>query len=288
MLAFIGDTRAARVLFQCLQPPRARIAANCCCRARLAHRAAAAAARASSGLIRFFIHSTLLRFGLGRCLLSPRMQRCESCFREALVHLLPAGYTNPQAIMSSLSTLKLITSCAVLVTASSAFSHVTLEQQQVETNTFYKAVLRVGHGCDGLPTTALRVQLPTGFQGAKPMPKAGWTIQSKTEKLATPYDNHGKPVTEDVTEITWAVTSAASALPDGHYDEFILLGRAAVPVGAAWFKVTQLCQEGSKTGSNPWTEVPTTGSSTRGLKFPAALLNVTAPAHSGHGTAHKH
>lgn len=182
------------------------------------------------------------------------------------------------------NTLKFIALCAGFMPAISAFSHVTLEQQQVEAGSIYKAVLRIGHGCDGLPTTALRVQLPAGFQGAKPMPKQGWSVQSKIEKLATPYDNHGKPITQDVTEITWTATSPAVALPDSHYDEFVLRGRAAMPAGAAWFKVTQLCQDGSKTGSNAWTEIPapntSTGTSTRGLKYPAALLNVIAPSSS--------
>ena len=180
--------------------------------------------------------------------------------------------------MSFSNTLKFIALCVGFMPAIPAFSHVTLEQQQVETGTTYKAVLRVGHGCEGLPTMALRVQMPSGFQGAKPMPKAGWTIQAKTEKLATPYDNYGKQITEDITEITWAVKSPEFALKDSEYDEFILRGRAAMPVGAAWFKVTQLCAEGSKTSSNPWTEIPTSGISTRGLKYPAALLNVVAPA----------
>ena len=180
--------------------------------------------------------------------------------------------------MQSSFTLKFIAFCAVFLPVTHAFSHVTLEQQQVESGVTYKAVLRVGHGCEGLPTTAVRVQLPSGFQGAKPMPKTGWVLQSKVEKLATPYDNHGKQITEDVTEITWTVKSPEVALKDSEYDEFILRGRAAMPAGAAWFKVTQLCQEGNKTGSNPWTEIPTSGTSTRGLKYPAALLNVIAPA----------
>ena len=186
--------------------------------------------------------------------------------------------------MSRLNTIKFIALCAGLMPAITAFSHVTLEQTQVETGSYYKAVLRVGHGCEGLPTTALRVQIPAGFQGAKPMPKIGWTLETKREKLATPYDNHGTAVTEDVTEITWTASSPAAALQDSHYDEFILRGRATMPAGAAWFKVTQLCAEGSKTGSNPWTEIPATGTnmgtSTRGLKYPAALLNVVAPIHA--------
>jgi periplasmic copper chaperone A len=183
-------------------------------------------------------------------------------------------------IMHSPFTLKFIALCAGLMPAMQAFSHITLEQPQVETGANYKAVLRVGHGCEGLPTTALRVQLPAGFQGAKPMPKPGWALQTTVSKLAVPYDNHGKQITEDVSEITWTAQSPLAALPDSQYDEFILRGRAAMPAGAAWFKVTQLCQEGSKTGSNPWTEIPAQGTSTRGIKYPAALLNVVSPATS--------
>lgn len=173
---------------------------------------------------------------------------------------------------------KFFIALALSVAVSTASAHITLEQQQVASGAAYKAVLRVGHGCEGLPTTAVRVQLPSGFQGAKPMPKAGWAVASKTDKLATPYDNHGKQITEDVTEITWTVKSPEFALKDSEYDEFILRGRAAMPAGAAWLKVTQLCKDGAKEGSNPWTEIPAQGISTRGLKYPAALLNVTAPA----------
>jgi uncharacterized protein YcnI len=120
-------------------------------------------------------------------------------------------------IMHSPFTLKFIALYAGLITVTSAFSHVTLEQSQVETGAHYKAVLRVGHGCEGLPTTALRVQLPAGFQGAKPMPKHGWTVQSTVTKLTAPYDNHGKQITEGVTEITWTAQSPAAALPDSYY-----------------------------------------------------------------------
>ena len=186
--------------------------------------------------------------------------------------------------MSRLKTLKFIALSAGLMPAITAFSHVTLEQAQAETGSYYKAVLRVGHGCEGLPTTTLRVQLPAGFQGTKPMPKAGWTLQTKQDKLDKPYDNHGTQVTQDTTEITWTASSTAAALPDSQYDEFILRGRAAMPAGAAWFKVTQLCEGGGKTSSNSWTEIPTQGTSTRGLKYPAALLNVIAPTAPSAGT----
>lgn len=175
-------------------------------------------------------------------------------------------------------TSKLIAVCAVLTAATSTFAHVTLEQPQAETNSYTKATLRVGHGCEGLPTAVLRVQIPSGFQGSKPMPKQGWTLATVRSKLATPYDNHGTPVTEDVSEITWTANSREAYLADAHYDEFALRGKTPDAAGPLWFKVTQLCKEGDKTGRTAWDEVPAADTSTKDLKYPAALLNVIAPA----------
>lgn len=73
---------------------------------------------------------------------------------------------------------------AALGFSNPALAHVTLEQPNAEAGTYYKATLRVGHGCEGLPTAILRT------------------------KLAKPYDNHGKPVTEDVSDITWIKLAA--------------------------------------------------------------------------------
>lgn len=78
----------------------------------------------------------------------------------------------------------------------------------------------VGHGCDGSATNQVRVTVPAGFQGAKPMPKPGWNLSTKSGKLATPYDNgHGGMVTEGVSEVTWVATSKDSVLPDAQFDE---------------------------------------------------------------------
>jgi periplasmic copper chaperone A len=179
---------------------------------------------------------------------------------------------------------------AALSYSNAALAHVTLEQPNVEAGTYYKATLRVGHGCEGLPTAVLRVQVPEGFQGAKPMPKPGWTLAVLRTKLAKPYDNHGKPVTEDVSEITWTANSPDQYLADAHYDEFALRGKSPTTIGPLWFKATQLCKDGDKTGRNAWDEVPASGTSTQGLKSPAALLNVVAPtpAPTAKPAEHKH
>jgi periplasmic copper chaperone A len=194
------------------------------------------------------------------------------------------------SIHSAQNTTKLIAVCAIFYWANAALAHVTLEQASVETNATTKATLRVGHGCEGLPTQALRVQIPEGFAGTKPMPKAGWTLAIQRAKLAKPYENHGKQVTEDVTEVTWTANNPDAYITEAQYDEFVLRGKAPGAPGPLWFKVTQLCKDGDKIGQNPWVEVPASGTSTQGMKFPAALLNVTAPAAQAAGGAaeHKH
>jgi periplasmic copper chaperone A len=187
-------------------------------------------------------------------------------------------------IYTMINTTKLIAASAAFIWTTGVFAHITLEQPTVEAGSYYKATLRVGHGCDGMSTNALRVQIPAGFQGAKPMPKHGWAVEIRSQALATPYDSHGKTVTHDVADITWTATNAEAYLPDNQYDEFVLRGKAPVQAGPLWFKVIQLCKAGDKQGQNAWVEVPESGVTKQDLKFPAALLEVTDRSASGPNT----
>ena len=100
-------------------------------------------------------------------------------------------------------------------------AHVTLETQQAEANNAYKAVLRVGHGCEGKPTIAIRVQIPEGVIAAKPMPKPGWQLEVVKGKYEQPYDYFDSELTEGVRQIAWS----GGELPDDFYDEFVFVGR---------------------------------------------------------------
>jgi periplasmic copper chaperone A len=174
-----------------------------------------------------------------------------------------------------LKTIKFIAASALFIWTTPVFAHITLEQATVEAGSYYKAILRVGHGCDGMATSALRVQIPAGFQGAKPMSKPGWAVEIRSQALATPYDNHGKTVTHDVADITWTAINTEAYLPDNQYDEFVLRGKAPAQAGPLWFKVIQLCKASDKQGQNAWVEIPESGVAKQDLKFPAALLEVT-------------
>ena len=116
----------------------------------------------------------------------------------------------------------------------------------------------------------MRVTIPAGFNGAQPMPKAGWTLSTKVGPLPVPYESHGKKYTEGVLEITWTANGPDNALPADYYDEFVVRGTTPAKPGPVWFKVLQSCAN----GANDWAEVPASGTSTKGLKSPAALLEV--------------
>ncbi|MCZ8255281.1 MAG: YcnI family protein, partial [Polaromonas sp.] len=77
-----------------------------------------------------------------------------------------------------------------------AAAHVTLEYQVANAGSYYKGTFKVGHGCGSSPVKQIVVTIPAGVQGAKPMPKAGWTLEVSREKLAQPRQDHGKTITE--------------------------------------------------------------------------------------------
>lgn len=139
--------------------------------------------------------------------------------------------------------------------AGAAIAHVVLAEKTATAGTAYKAAFKVGHGCDGSPTTAIAVEFPAGFTAARPMAKPGWTLTSQA------------------AGVTWTAASKADALPDGKKDEFVVNGRLTAEPGPLWFQVLQTCESGSIS----WNQVPAAGTLTDGIKSPAALLEVVAP-----------
>lgn len=167
---------------------------------------------------------------------------------------------------------------ALALSATASCAHVVLAEPKAIAGSYYKASLRVGHGCNGAATTGVTVQIPAGFQGAKPQPKAGWLVSIRKAKLPQPYVSHGKTVTEDVVEISWKAANTAAALPDNFYDEFSWMARLPETPGNAWIKIMQTCVQ----GQNDWSEIPATGVSTKGLKTPAALLIIESADSMNH------
>lgn len=150
------------------------------------------------------------------------------------------------------------------------FAHITLEVRQAPAGSTYRAVLRVPHGCQGSPTIAVRIRIPDGVFNVKPMPKPGWTIETKKGKYAKSYGaGHGE-LSEGVLELSWT----GGRLPDDHYDEFVF--RAALsadlpPNKPIYFPVVAECEKGVER----WIETPIEGQKLDDLEFPAAELMIS-------------
>ena len=161
---------------------------------------------------------------------------------------------------------------AVLCVTGSATAHVVLESKQAPAGSTYKAVLQVGHGCEGSPTKSIRVQIPEGVIAVKPMPKPGWELTTKRGDYAQAYDYFGEKLTEGVKEVAWT----GGNLPDEWYDEFVL--RVRLPDGAPGtvirFPVVQECIE----GVHRWIEVPAEGQDPDSVAEPAPFVMLTEKA----------
>lgn len=168
---------------------------------------------------------------------------------------------------------------ALMLFTSPALAHVSLEKPETARGTPYKAVFKIPHGCEGSPTHTVRIEIPEGFIGVKPMPKAGWTIKTARGPYARSYGFYHGPLGEGVKQIEWS----GGALPDDYYDEFVASGFIAKELTdrALYFKVVQVCDKGELS----WSDVPAEGVDAHDLKAPAAVLKIAA---GDNADAHDH
>jgi uncharacterized protein YcnI len=145
-----------------------------------------------------------------------------------------------------------------------ASAHITHEQREAPVGSAYKAVFRVGHGCEGSPTIRVRVQIPDGVISVKPMPKPGWTVDTIKGPYQQSYDYYGTPVSEGVKEVVWS----GGSLPDDFYDEFVVRGQltAGLPADTVlYFPTVQECEKGAER----WIEIPAAGKTDEDYDHPA-------------------
>lgn len=132
--------------------------------------------------------------------------------------------------------------CAATLLPALAFAHITLETREAQVGSYYKAVLRVPHGCAGSATVKVRVRIPDGVIAVKPQPKAGWSLETVKADYAKPYAMHGAETKSGVKEITWG-----GKLLDEHYDEFVFQAYLTpdLKVGdTLYFPIVQECEQG--------------------------------------------
>ena len=85
-----------------------------------------------------------------------------------------------------------------------AAAHATFDRAEASQNSTWRGALRLPHGCNGQPTNVVRITIPEGVINVKPMPKAGWQLQTVSGPYARSYTLSGKPITEGVREVVWS------------------------------------------------------------------------------------
>jgi uncharacterized protein YcnI len=159
----------------------------------------------------------------------------------------------------STSCYSLFCAAVVVLAVSSASAHVTLETRQATIGSGFKAVFAVPHGCAGSATVKIRVQIPEGVIGVKPMPKAGWNVGTVEGKYAKEYDFHGAKLSQGVKEVVWS----GGQLLDRNYDEFVLIGfltDTLKPNTMLYFPTVQECEQ----GISRWIDIPEEGHAAHG------------------------
>ncbi len=164
-----------------------------------------------------------------------------------------------------------------LAGAAAAHAHASFEIDTVASESSFKAILQIPHGCDGKATTEVQVKLPEGFVFAKPQPKAGWEIEIIKGAYQESYDNHGKTVTAGPLEIRWK----NGDLSDDYYDTFVITGKISGfdKETQLAFPVTQLCGASDKV---VWDQIAAEGQSAHSLEHPAPTITVTPAVSAGH------
>ena len=156
-----------------------------------------------------------------------------------------------------------------------AQAHITLQNQKAEAGAQYRAVLQVGHGCEGgSPIKQIILDIPEGVLGAKPMAKAGWKIEVDKAKLAKPYTMHGVTISDYVTQIRWT----GGSLDDANFDEFVVAAKLPDRTGPLYWKVSQVCEQGRL----DWAETPAAGKKLSDYKTPAAVMELLPKTSAEH------
>lgn len=124
------------------------------------------------------------------------------------------------------------------------------------------------HGCDGSPTTALRITMPEGLASVSPTVDTTWNI-------AVERGENGL-----VTAVTYAATTPIASDLRGAASMAIRLSEDA-PESLA-FPVEQQCES----GVNQWVELATEGEDPHDLESPAPVVQVIdgSAAASGAGS----
>ncbi|HSB87626.1 MAG TPA: DUF1775 domain-containing protein [Ilumatobacteraceae bacterium] len=128
-----------------------------------------------------------------------------------------------------------------------AFAHIHPDPLAMQVNTSGTVGFTIEHGCDGSPTTSVKIQIPADLNDVVPIDKAGWTATVSGDSV----EFSGGPLAADLED---------------HFD--ISLTAPAQP-GELRFPIIQTCQQGELA----WIEVEQEGGTEP--EHPAPVLEIT-------------
>lgn len=163
----------------------------------------------------------------------------------------------------------------IMLFSSSVYAHAVLDNKIAESGSYFKATIRIGHGCDGAATNKVIVEIPEGLLIAKPQPKVGWKLEIKKRKLDKPFLLHGKKIIEDVYKIIWQ----GGILNNEHFDEFSFVVKIGATPQDLYIPVKQECVNDKE---RYWHEIPEKGKKTYDYKSPAPKLTIIEGEHVLH------
>ena len=161
---------------------------------------------------------------------------------------------------------------ALVLPATSAFAHVTVNPREATQGGYAKLAFRVPNERDSASTTKLEINLPADhpFASVSVRPQSGWTYTVEKTKLATPIKSHDTEITEATSKITWT----GGEIKPSEFNEFeISVGPLPSDVDSLTFKALQTYSNGEVVR---WIEETTPGGAD--VERPAPVLKLTKAA----------
>jgi uncharacterized protein YcnI len=164
---------------------------------------------------------------------------------------------------------------ALVLPATSALAHVTVNPREATGGSYAKLAFRVPNERDDAGTTKLEVNLPADhpFASVSVRPQAGWTYTVERTKLDPPIKSHDNEISEVVSKITWT----GGTIKPGEFNEFeVSVGPLPSDADTITFKAIQTYSNGEIVR---WIEEATPGGSEP--ERPAPVLKLTKAAAAG-------
>jgi MYXO-CTERM domain-containing protein len=168
---------------------------------------------------------------------------------------------------------------ALVLPATSAFAHVTVNPREAAQGGYAKLAFRVPNERDNAGTTKLEINFPADhpFASVSVRPKAGWTYELVEAQLATPIKAHDTEISKAASKITWS----GGTVKPGEFEEFeVSVGPLPDDADALTFKALQTYSDGEIVR---WIEEAAPGGAE--VERPAPVLKLTKAAATATTTA---